>query len=154
MKDEVAPPCVCLWPNDPEEPSLAHTVSLLTLMLFILVFFWTPHPLISCAAHLPQVFTNLTLLLSNSFNTSVSSVDLPKKTCLTPIISGNWAKLAVCIWKETLFRSSGSQAGCVGFSLPHLTSQRFKWLEPLSFSNKKTFWPAFCKFCELILNEN
>lgn len=82
------------------------------------------------------------------------SVALPTNTCLAPIIEGNRAKMAAGVCTETLFRSAGSQTGCGGFSLPHLASQRFKWRELPSFSYKKTFWPAFCKFSELSLNED
>lgn len=60
-------------------------------------------------------------------------------------------KFAVFIFKEISFCSWGSQAE-QGFSLPHLTSQRFKCYEILSFSNKKTFWPAFSKFSGLGVN--
>lgn len=116
-----------------------------------LIFFTPPLP-ISCAAHQSVLVSGLLLLLMLS--TPIPSVDLPEQICLTSIILGNWARQAVGIWKEILFRTRGRQPGSRGFSLPHLTSQRFMWLDLLSFSNKKTFWPASCKFSELIFNEN
>ena len=145
MKDEVAPACVCLQPNDPEELSLSHTVFLLTFMLFIFVVLWTTRLPISCTARPPRVLSQSCSFIHRLFYTSVFSVALPKKTCLTSIILGNRAKLAVRICKEILFRTSDSQAGCAGFSLPHLTAQRFKWYELLGFffsfffCNKTTF---------------
>lgn len=72
-------------------------------------------------------YPSLILLLINSSICQFPLCTCQKKTCLTSIILGNWAKLAVCICKEILFRTSGIQTGCVRFSFSHLASQKLKW---------------------------
>lgn len=52
---------------------------------------------------------------------------------------GKLSKVGSVYFQGNIIKTSGSQAGCVGFSHPHLTPERFKWYELPSFSNKKTF---------------
>lgn len=110
-------------------------------MLFIFVVVQTPRLPISCAAHLPWVLSwSYSFYFYSQTPLYVSFLcGLAKKDTFNFNYLGKLSKVGSVYLQRNIIKTSGSKAGYVGFSLPHLTSQRVKWYELLSFSNKKTF---------------
>lgn len=147
MKNEVTPRGVCLWPNDPEELGLAYAASPLPRHPSFFFFYWTSH--LPTSWPLLQIFFTI---FSNIFHHPLLGFYSQNHLLCVSFLCGGRADMfnfnylgklskagSVCFERKHYLEPQAAGVGYPLPSLPHLPSQRFKWLALQSFSSEKTF---------------